>query len=175
MTKEYTFSGKWDTIESSKGNFNFGGLDTLVNWAVKENKVIRGHTTVWHSQLPGWVSNIKDKATLTSVIENHVTKEIGRYEGKILQWVSLATLPSSERAVASLQSFHLIASKNMLIVLQDVVNEMFDESGGLRNSVFSSVLGEDFVRIAFEAARKADPTAKLYINDYKYAPLPTTL
>ncbi|EXA44354.1 endo-1,4-beta-xylanase [Fusarium oxysporum f. sp. raphani 54005] len=48
----------------------------------------------------------------------------------------------------------------------DVVNEAIDDNAEWRDSVFSRTLGTDFLGISFKAARKADPAAKLYYNDY---------
>src|SRR5690606_37033510 len=48
----------------------------------------------------------------------------------------------------------------------DVVNEVVDDNGKLRDTIWLKHLGPDYIADAFRWARKADPSAKLYINDY---------
>jgi endo-1,4-beta-xylanase len=48
----------------------------------------------------------------------------------------------------------------------DVVNEAFNEDGTLRDTLWSRVLGPDFIKDAFVWAHQADPKAILFYNDY---------
>jgi endo-1,4-beta-xylanase len=48
----------------------------------------------------------------------------------------------------------------------DVVNEALNEDGTLRNSIFLELLGEDYIRKAFDLTSKAAPNAQLCYNDY---------
>ncbi len=48
----------------------------------------------------------------------------------------------------------------------DVVNEAIEDNGTFRKSIFYNLLGEDFIKLAFDLAAKADPNAILYYNDY---------
>ncbi|KAG6876681.1 hypothetical protein C0992_012114, partial [Termitomyces sp. T32_za158] len=60
------------------------------------------------------------------------------------------------------------AQKNgqLVRVSWDVLNEILNDDGTFRQSVFFTTTGTSYISTALRAARAADPSAKLYINDF---------
>lgn len=127
-------------IQPREGEFDFTLADQFVEFGIKNNKHITGHTLVWHSQTPSWFfkdAEGKDvsREVLIERMKKHIYTVVGRYKGKIKGW--------------------------------DVINEVIDDrDGSLRRSKFLQIIGEDYIKLAFQFAHEADPNAELYYNDY---------
>ncbi|HEV2667638.1 MAG TPA: endo-1,4-beta-xylanase, partial [Blastocatellia bacterium] len=128
---------KFDAMHPAQNTYNFTDADLLVAYAEANNMAVRGHTLVWHSQLPGWLTGGNfTRDQVIAIMRDHIMTVMGRYRGRILAW--------------------------------DVVNEaVSDNNGQLRtDSFWHQRIGPEYIAMAFQFAREADPNAILYYNDY---------
>ncbi|WP_091014647.1 endo-1,4-beta-xylanase [Paenibacillus amylolyticus] len=144
---------KMDAMQPQEGQFVWSETDRLVKFAEANDMEIRGHTLLWHSQVPDWfftdpndASKPATREQLLARMKTHIQTIVTRYKGKVHTW--------------------------------DVVNEVISDGGGLRNEASNSkwrdIIGDvdgdgddsDYIELAFRYAREADPDAVLVINDY---------
>ncbi|WP_458126105.1 endo-1,4-beta-xylanase [Paenibacillus sp. Z3-2] len=144
---------KMDAMQPQEGQFVWSEADRLVNFAEANGMEVRGHTLLWHSQVPEWfftdpndASKPATREQLLARMKTHIQTIVTRYKGKVHTW--------------------------------DVVNEVISDGGGLRNQASGSkwrdIIGDvdgdgddsDYIELAFRYAREADPDAVLVINDY---------
>src|SRR6185437_5694139 len=136
---------KWEVVEPTEGTFDWSQADQLVAFAQANHQLVRGHTLLWHSQLPTWLTDgvangTISNAQLTNLLHQHITTEVSRYKGKIWQW--------------------------------DVANEFFTDTNPSQinpNDFWISHLGPGSNGQAFTWAHQADPHALLCYNDYNIA------
>lgn len=76
---------KWDATEPSRGSFTFTSADRIVDHAQSQGMDVRGHTLVWHSQLPSWVSPLGAQ-DLRTAMNAHINGLMGHYKGEIHSW-----------------------------------------------------------------------------------------
>ncbi|MFF4489835.1 endo-1,4-beta-xylanase [Streptomyces sp. NPDC001544] len=78
---------KWGSVEPTQGSFNWAEADQIVAFAQAHHQQVRGHTLVWHNQNPSWLTNGNwTSAQLGTLLQNHISTEVGRYKGKIAAW-----------------------------------------------------------------------------------------
>jgi endo-1,4-beta-xylanase len=135
---------KFDSIHPAPGSNDFVEPDALVTFAQSNSMKVRGHTLVWHHQLPDWITDPATPwtpAALSQVLSSHIATVMGHYKGKVYAW--------------------------------DVVNEPFNEDGTVRSTIWYDSPGIGFagegtktIEQALNWAHAADPGAKLFVNDY---------
>ncbi|MFJ1960549.1 endo-1,4-beta-xylanase [Streptomyces massasporeus] len=78
---------KWYATEPQQGVFDFSQGDEIVNLARANRQKVRGHTLVWHSQLPEWLTSREWTAPeLRAVLKEHIQTEVRHYRGKVFAW-----------------------------------------------------------------------------------------
>src|SRR5271165_1028790 len=78
---------KWGLVEPLRGEFDWKGADALVAFAKAHGQQIRGHTLVWHSQLPLWLINGAFRPDeIKDLMVAHIMEETGRYRGAVYAW-----------------------------------------------------------------------------------------
>lgn len=128
---------KWSLLRPSRTTFNFEDTDLLVKFAEVNGMKLRGHTLVWHRQIPKWLTEgTFTRDELIGILKEHIQTLVGRYRGKVMAWD----------------------------VVNEAID---DKTGRFRaDSFWFQKLGADYIKLAFEFAHEADPHAKLYYNDY---------
>jgi endo-1,4-beta-xylanase len=127
---------KFGPIHPAAATYSFADADTIVGFAVAQGQKVHGHVLLWHSQQPTWLT---------------------------------AGTPTRASLLAALKSHieTVVGRYAGKIASWDVANEMIaDAGGGLRQSFWITTVGPDVIDSAFTWARRADPAAKLYLNDY---------
>lgn len=126
-------------LQPQEGQFRFDLADRLIAFGEQNKMHIHGHTLIWHSQAPRWFfTDNQGKNVSPEVLTQRMKNHIYTVVG---------------RYKGRVHSW-------------DVVNEAIMDDGTWRKTKFYEILGEDFMKLAFQFAHEANPKAKLYYNDY---------
>jgi endo-1,4-beta-xylanase len=130
-----------------EGQYEFAAADELVNFARVHGMQVRGHTLMWHRQMPPWF--FKDggatvsRAVLVARIERYIADVVGHFKGRVYAWDVL----------------------NEAVTVDEP--DVQADANGLRIAELHKIIGPEYIDIVFRAAAKADPDALLFYNDYE--------
>ena len=135
------------SVHPTSGTWKWDNCDSLLSLAEKNTGwKKRAHVAFWPFNSSAslnleWLLTGSDGKTVSrdqaiALLSDHITTMMKRYKGRFDYW--------------------------------DVVNEAVDytQADGLRAGAWKDVIGSDLVEVAFTIARAADPTAKLFYNDF---------
>jgi endo-1,4-beta-xylanase len=121
--------------------YDFTKADLLVDIALKNKIDVHGHVLVYDKSTPDWMVNSPIEQR-KEIMVSHIENVVGRYKNKVSGWDVVNEFLSNKNALYK------------------------NKGTGLKPNIWFEAMGEKYIDIAFATAHKADPSAKLYLNDY---------
>jgi endo-1,4-beta-xylanase len=128
---------KWDALRPSPDKFDFTKSDWLAQFARRNGMLFRGHTLVWHQQLPQWFKEVVNRQNAEKFLVEHITTVTKRYAGQIRAWD----------------------------VVNEAIEPNDGLPGGWRGSPWLEHLSPDYIELAYRVAASVDSKAMLVYNE----------
>jgi endo-1,4-beta-xylanase len=78
---------KFANVHPEPDRYNFGDFDKILSFAESNEMCVRGHTLVWHRQLPTWLYERHwTRDELINILRTHIYDVVGRYRGRVQYW-----------------------------------------------------------------------------------------
>lgn len=121
--------------------YDFTKADLLVDIALKNNMIVHGHVLIYDKSTPDWMTKslIEQRQ---EIMVSHIKNVVSHYKDKVAEWDVINEFLSNKNALYK------------------------NKGTGLKPNIWFEALGEKYIDLAFTTAHNADPSAKLYINDY---------
>ncbi|NQU08389.1 MAG: endo-1,4-beta-xylanase [Candidatus Abyssubacteria bacterium] len=78
---------KFESLHPTLNRYEYGDADAIVEFAAAHGMKVRGHTLVWHEQLPPEITEGNwTRDELTEILREHIMTVVGRYRGRVAAW-----------------------------------------------------------------------------------------
>ncbi len=128
----------WRRFEAAQGQPESRRMMAAARYFAERGATIKGHPLLWHTLAPEWLMGMSD-ADVEANIRARIRREVGEFAGVIDLWDAI-----NEAVILPV----FTAEKN-------AVTRLAQSKGQL-----------EMVRMAFEEARAANPSARLVLNDF---------
>jgi endo-1,4-beta-xylanase len=160
--------GRYFGTALTQGNLGNGTLTSVAG--AQFDMVTPGNEMKWDTTEPSQGSfNFGPGDAIVSWAKSHGDRVRGHnlvWHSQLPGWVSGLSGTAAQNAMVNHITNEVTHYRGQ-VYSWDVVNEPFNDDGSFRQDVFYNAYGgSGYIAAALRAARAADPSAKLYLNDY---------
>jgi GH35 family endo-1,4-beta-xylanase len=128
----------WRRYEPVAGTTIEAQVRTAAEWFRQKNVTMKGHPLTWHTLAPEWLSG-RTEAQVEAALRGRVRREVGAFAGLVDWWDS---------------------------VNESVIAPVFDKEANAITRLTRAKGRLHVLRLTFEEALRANPEARLLLNDF---------